>query len=174
MSIALRHTLVSDLDFVIASERADENSPFVVAWTREQHELALANKDMGHWLIERQGERIGYIILAGLAQEHQSIELRRIVVTDKDKGYGREALRLIKKRVFGEWGAHRLWLDVKEHNARARHLYESEGFIVEGVLRECVRNGREFESLVVLSILNDEYQTMGCQIISEESRNANE
>lgn len=160
MSIVLRPTLASDLDFVIASEHADENVPFVIAWMREQHELALSNKDIAHWIIEHQGERIGYIILAGLAQEHHSIELRRIVVTDKDKGYGRQVLRLIKQMVFDKLGAHRLWLDVKERNARARHLYESEGFILEGVLRECIKIGNTFESLFVLSLLQSEYHRM--------------
>jgi diamine N-acetyltransferase len=160
MSIVLRPTLVSDLDFVIASEQADENSPFIVVWTREQHELSLSSADMAQLIIQHKAKDkpVGYVILTGLAQPHQSIEFRRIVVTDKGNGYGRESLRLIKKMAFDELGAHRLWLDVKEHNTRARHLYESEGFVVEGVLRECIKVGDTFESLVVLSILQSEYQ----------------
>jgi hypothetical protein len=42
--------------------------------------------------------------LAGLADKNQSVEFRRIVVTEKNKGYGSEALRLIKQLVF-EHGA---------------------------------------------------------------------
>ena len=29
------------------------------------------------------------------------------------------------------WGAHRLWLDVYDFNARARSLYQAEGFVAE-------------------------------------------
>ncbi len=112
-----------------------------------------------HLIIENtaDGSRVGYIILAGLADVNQSIEFRRIVVTEKGKGYGKQALRLVKKLAFDELKAHRLWLDVKEHNVRARHLYEAEGFLAEGVLRECIKADVGFESLLVMSMLRDEY-----------------
>jgi len=160
MNVCLRRTLESDIDFVLSAENADENLPFIIAWTREQHMHALSNRDLQHLIIERcvDAGPVGYVILAGLGQVHQSIELRRMVVTEKNKGYGREALRLIKKKAFEELCAHRLWLDVKDHNLHARHVYESEGFIVEGVLRECIKSTGKFESLVVLSILQGEYQ----------------
>ena len=80
-------------------------------------------------------------------------------MTEKGKGYGKEALRLVKKMAFQELKAHRLWLDVKEHNVRARHVYESEGFVAEGVLRECIKAEVGFESLVVMSMLCGEYQS---------------
>lgn len=155
MSIRLRPTLNSDLDFVLNAERSDENSKFVIAWTYEQHEQALSSKDLLHLIAERcdDNEPVGYVILAGLEQAHQNIEFRRIVITDKGKGYGKKSLQLVKKMVFEELSAHRLWLDVKEHNLRAGHVYEVEGFIVEGVLRECLKTGEKFESLVILSML---------------------
>jgi RimJ/RimL family protein N-acetyltransferase len=52
-----------------------------------------------------------------------------------------------------------LWLDVFEHNARARHVYRSVGFVEEGVLRECVKQQERYASLVVMSILENEYRT---------------
>ena len=72
-------------------------------------------------------------------------------------GIGRAAVRLVKRFAFRKHGAHRLWLDVKEHNDRARRLYQAEGFIVEGVLRECLRGDSGFASLVVMSLLASEY-----------------
>jgi diamine N-acetyltransferase len=57
---------------------------------------------------------------------------------------------------FKELQAHRLWLDVKVHNARARSLYKSEGFSEEGLLRECFRGPVGFESLVVMALLHNE------------------
>jgi len=41
--------------------------------------------------------------------------------------------------------AHRLWLDVKEQNTRARAVYEKEGFRYEGTLRECLKGPEGFE-----------------------------
>lgn len=159
MNIKLRRTEQDDLDFVLSAEHSAEHQAFVSMWTRDQHLAALASDDIAHLIIERVADSnpVGYILLAGLANVHQSIEFRRIVVTDKNKGYGKEALRLIKKVAFEERGAHRLWLDVKEHNVRARHVYEGEGFVVEGVIRECVRVKEGFESLVLMSILRTEY-----------------
>jgi diamine N-acetyltransferase len=159
MNIRLVGTRENDLDFVLSAEQSAENRPFVTAWTREQHLGALSNKDLCPLIIENitDDSRVGYIILAGLADTNRSIEFRRIVVTEKGKGYGREALRLVKKMAFQELKAHRLWLDVKEHNVRARHLYDSEGFVAEGVLRECIKGEVGFESLVVMSMLRSEY-----------------
>ncbi|MEP6825358.1 MAG: GNAT family protein, partial [Ramlibacter sp.] len=72
-------------------------------------------------------------------------------------GYGRAALRVAKKVAFDDLGAHRFWLDVKTHNTRAKALYDSEGFVVEGLLRESVRTDTGFESLVVMSMLRTEF-----------------
>ena len=159
MNIRLLPTSEDDLDFVLSAEQSAENRSFVSVWAREQHLGALTSEGLSHLIIEdtNDGSRVGYIILAGLADANQSIEFRRIVVTEKGKGYGREALRLVKKLAFEELKAHRLWLDVKQHNVRARHLYEAEGFVAEGVLRECIKAEVGFESLVLMSMLRGEY-----------------
>lgn len=159
MKIRLRPTIEADLDFVIAAEQAAENRAFVGAWTRGQHRAAIESGDLSHLVIENAGgERVGYIILAGLTGSNESVELRRIVVTEKNRGCGRRALLEIKKLAFEKLKAHRLWLDVKEANARARHIYETEGFKTEGVLRECMKTENGYESLVVMSMLGGEYE----------------
>lgn len=160
MKICLRRTTKADLDFVLGAEQTAENRVFVSVWTREQHGAALESEGLSHFVIENlDGEPVGYIILAGLADANQSVEFRRIVVTEKNRGYGKKALREIKKLAFDELKAHRLWLDVKETNARARHLYEAEGFITEGVLRECLKTDGNYESCVVMSMLRGEYES---------------
>ena len=159
MNIRLRPTKESDLSFVLSQEQDSANSPFVRSWTYAQHLSALETEDLEHLIIERtvDGARVGYLILAGRTDENQNIEFRRIVITEKNKGYGRVAVRLVKQRAFDELKAHRLWLDVKEYNSRARHLYETEGFRTEGELRECLKSVDGFESLVVMSMLRKEY-----------------
>ena len=52
-------------------------------------------------------------------------------------------------RFVSQWSRdeHRLWLDVMDHNPRARHLYASEGFTHEGTLREALFREGRFVSL---------------------------
>jgi RimJ/RimL family protein N-acetyltransferase len=101
---------------------------------------------------------VGFVILAGLQGEHRSIEFRRIVVTEQGKGYGRAAVRAIQRHAFDTLSAYRLWLDVKEPHTRARAVYKKEGFHYEGTLRECLKGPEGFESLVVMSVLEQQYR----------------
>ena len=156
----MRRAAEGDLDFVLAAEGAEENRRFVGQWSREQHREALSNPDLAHLVVESiEDERpVGYVIMAGLLDGNRSVEFRRVVITEKGRGYGREVLRAVKRMAFEELKAHRLWLDVREKNERARRLYESEGFLVEGMLRECVSVGDGWESLVLMSLLEQEYR----------------
>jgi pyridoxine 5-phosphate synthase len=157
--VGLRPTTITDLDFVLAAEGEADTAPFILPWTREQHAAALADPDIDHRVVTDLADRaVGFVLLAGLASPHRSVEFRRLVVMEKGVGYGRAAVRAVVRLAFGGLGAHRLWLDVKTQNARARRLYESEGFVTEGVLRECmVRGDGGHDSLVIMSVLATEY-----------------
>jgi diamine N-acetyltransferase len=160
MEIELRRTTANDLPYVLSAERDDDNSCFIAVWPEEKHRAVLDDPNIEHLIIASKpnSHPIGFVILAGLQGEHRSIEFMRIVVTDKGKGYGRAAVRAIKRHAFDTLSAHRLWLDVKEHNTRARAVYEKEGFRYEGTLRECLQGPAGFESLVVMSVLEQEYR----------------
>ena len=157
--VRLRPTSEGDLDFVLREEGDEKNRPFIGRWPRARHLEALADDGVEHLVAEdRGGAPVGYAILTGVGDPARIICLKRLMVAVKGAGHGRAVLRLVKKRAFGELGAHRLWLDVKEGNARARGLYESEGFVAEGVLRDSFWTGEEYESLVVMSLLESEYR----------------
>lgn len=156
--IRLRVSRPSDLDFVIEAENHPDNRDYISQWTRDQHRKAVEAADLVHVIIEADLEPSGYMILAGLNDPARSIELLRLVVTDKGKGFGRDVLKLAKRCAFTRWNAHRLWLDVRSNNPRARQLYESEGFRVEGTLRDCILVNGAFVSVTILSILEEEYR----------------
>jgi diamine N-acetyltransferase len=173
--IRLRPTLQSDLDYVVSLERDPENLPFITPWDRTQHEAAIRFPDMRHFIIEGGAglESVGFLIVIGCRNPHQSMELKRMVVASKGQGLGRAALRVAKRVAFDDLGAHRFWLDVKSRNARAKALYDSEGFVLEGTLREAVRlqprasslsagrdsqQAAQFDSLIVLSMLKAEFE----------------
>ncbi len=154
-AIELLPSTTSDLDFALEAERDAENAPFILAWQPERHLAALDDPDQAHrtaWLGEH---RVGFILLAGLASPNRCVEFRRILVTRKGAGIGRQLVQAVKRLAFDEYRAHRLWLDVKEDNQRARRLYRSEGFTEEGTLRECLLGPVGFESLVVMALLSE-------------------
>ena len=59
---------------------------------------------------------------------------------------------------FDDLKFHRGWLDCKDYNARALHLYEAEGMQREGLIRETIITNGVYENLVVLGILDREYK----------------
>ncbi|MCJ0762686.1 GNAT family N-acetyltransferase [Variovorax terrae] len=161
--VRLRPTMQSDLEFVLSLEQDQANQPFITPWERTQHEAAIRFPDFRHFIIEGGPDldAEGFLILIGCRSPHQSLELKRMVVRTQGAGFGRAALRVAKKVAFDDLGAHRLWLDVKAHNTRAQALYDSEGFVVEGRLREAVRVARSegggYDSLIVMSMLQPEF-----------------
>jgi diamine N-acetyltransferase len=157
--VRLRPTMQSDLDYVQSLEQDPENLPYITPWEKVQHEAAIRFPDFRHFIIEagQDLERAGFLILIGCRNQHQCIELKRMVVQNKGLGHGHAAMREIKKIAFDDLGAHRLWLDIKKRNTRAQAIYAKEGFIREGELREAVRVHDGYDSLVVMSMLASEY-----------------
>ena len=159
-TVDLRPAGKHDLPMILRAEAAARRDGFVQGWSESEHLDALSRPGTAYFLVQDAGmaEVAGYAILRGLDDRvHRSIELKRFVVTVPGQGIGRAALREIKRLAFGVHHAHRLWLDAFTDNARARHLYASEGFVEEGVLRECVLRGDAWASLVVISLLAREY-----------------
>lgn len=148
----------ADLAFVAGAEADPDNARWIIAWPEARHRKALADPDQEYLMLDA-GEAgpVGYAMLAGLVSPHGSVELRRLVVTVKRRGHGRRALLALVQRAFATHRAHRLWLDVKAHNQPARSLYLSEGFRVEGTLRECLLGPEGYESLVVMALLAREW-----------------
>lgn len=161
-SVKIRPTTETDLETIIAMERSGENTPYIRQWPREKHLEALTDNNIGHFVIQADDDKriIGYIILIGLKNPDKAVEFKRIVINEKGNGYGRAAVRFIKKYVFEEIGFHRLWLEVLEKNNRAYQLYKSEGFVDEGVHRESLRQGDRYLSLIVMSMLRHEYENL--------------
>jgi diamine N-acetyltransferase len=157
--IRVRATTEDDLDLILQIEREPENVGFIAQWSREQHLETITDPDKAHWIIQAEADQrvLGYLILLNLNTPDRCILMKRIVIAEKGKGYGREALQLVKQAAFERFGAHRLWFDVMTHNQRARYVYQSEGFVEEGILRECMKVDDKFVSLVIMSMLEGEY-----------------
>jgi RimJ/RimL family protein N-acetyltransferase len=155
VSIRFRPTVDDDIEWVMATEQDPDNSPFIRHWSYDQHFAGIRDDNIGHFIVEETAthDRVGLVILVGVTNPDRSLEFKRIVITKKGGGVGRAAVKIIKRFAFEHLRFHRLWLEVVEGNDRATALYESEGFVTEGVHREALRQGESYRSLIVMSIL---------------------
>lgn len=149
---------VEDLDLILELEQRKENKTWIFPYTHERHRQVIHSDTEMHFTLKSEIHNLlGYVILAMTNKEDQSIELRRIVIKAKGIGLGRACLQWMKNYCFLELKAHRVWLDVFLENHRALKLYLSEGFVREGVKRECISGDGIKRSLYILSILHHEY-----------------
>jgi diamine N-acetyltransferase len=160
--IALRATRAADLDMILKLESDPENAEFIRQWSRNKHLESLSDANIAHLVIETVGKKmtVGYIILLGLEDPDENVEFKRIVIADKGHGYGRQAVRLVKQYTFEKLRCHRLWLEVMEHNIHAYALYDSEGFVMEGIHRESIKKPGKRVTVDVMSMLAHEYEKL--------------
>lgn len=158
--IILTNTILSDIDKIIEFENI--NRQFVHQYTKERHIALLTDNDCLHLSIRRldNGKLIGHMIIFGLCNQNKVLEFRRLTINEKGLGFGREAVSLLKQLCFDKLGFHRLWLDVYDDNHRAIKLYESEGFVKEGILRENIKTECGYRSQRIYSILENENKTI--------------
>jgi RimJ/RimL family protein N-acetyltransferase len=153
-----RNATSEDIPLIYALERLPEFRTFVGSWSMDQHLTTLADPSAAYIVAEDAREQIvAFAILQGLQSEHRAIELKRLVVGVPNQGLGRKLLSAVADRAFGEYSAHRLFLDVFETNDRARHVYETFGFRKEGVMRDAIYRDGIYHSLVLMSLLDNEY-----------------
>ena len=159
-SIGLRPASADEVDYIYQLEARPENSQYVMGYSRERHLQVIESPDEELLIIvdRSNGQPLGFVILAGLTNPNLSLEFRRLVVGDKGKGIGRQAVKLVIHYCFETLRFHRLWLDVYEDNHKAIHLYQSIGFTQEGKLRDVIKDGDGYRSLLLFSLLQNEHQ----------------
>ena len=161
--LSLRRATIDDLDYIMALEFAPENLKFIVPLEREYQEEVMKSdgtKKMNVIIEEHEtGNRAGYFMIEGLDTKSKEMEWTHVIIGRKGLGYGHEAMKLLKAWTFDVKKFHRAWLDCKDYNKVAIHLYESEGLIREGLIRETLLTDGIYEDLIIFGILDREYQT---------------
>jgi diamine N-acetyltransferase len=136
MDITLYPARPSDIAFIMECERRPGYERFVGQWPEEKHRAFMAHPEFTTLVASDARGPLGFAILHEWVLRPQNLYLKRVAVHDADKGHGRKILSALNDWVFAETKTHRFWLEVVEHNTRARHVYEQLGFIVEGLVRE--------------------------------------
>lgn len=134
-AIELIRATRADIAFVMATERTPGYEDLVGRWERQQHETAIADSRYVYFLGLRDGEPIGFSIVRDRASPDRVTYIKRIIVSDKDRGLGRALLTKIVDAIFDQTDAYRVWLGVLTHNTRAQTAYAAIGFRTEGVAR---------------------------------------
>src|SRR6187399_225293 len=121
MAVTLRPTHPDDLPFVTALERRPDNLEMIGQWSDAEHLDAIAGKDRReHWVIERDGERQGFIIAYDCSHAGAGIYVKRLLIDRKEHGTGTTALSAYLDLMFARPGIDHAWLIVRNHNSRAR------------------------------------------------------
>jgi RimJ/RimL family protein N-acetyltransferase len=98
---------------------------------------------------------IGLIQLVSPHQVHRSIELRIRIgdVSDRGRGFGRQAVEQACRYAFDALGMERVFLHVFEDNRQAIAAYEAAGFLNEGLMRRAALIEGEWKNVVVMGRL---------------------
>ena len=159
--LMLRRATVSDVDYITALQFAPENLKFIVPFDKNYQGKAAKSDGtqiMNVIIEERDTEDpAGYFMIRGLDNKAKEMEWTHVIVGRKGLGYGHEAMKLLKAWTFEIKKFHRAWLDCKDYNEIAIHLYESEGLQREGLIRETLLTDGIYENLIIFGMLDREY-----------------
>ena len=129
MATTLRPSTPGDLSFVTTLERDPANRDFIGQWADDEHLDAMAGKaGREHWVIERDGERAGYLIAYDTRALDGGVYVKRILMQDKERGTGKAALAAFLDDACARHGIAFVWLQVWNWNARAQAVYTKLGF----------------------------------------------
>ncbi|MFJ4683224.1 GNAT family N-acetyltransferase [Streptomyces sp. NPDC091377] len=112
------------------SPRPDEDAPF----------FGKRSGPLDHFVAELDGRIVGYVRIGfptELPSNSHVRQIRGLAVSEEARGsgVGRALVRAAVEEARAR-GARRITLRVLGHNTAARKLYESEGFVIEGVQPE--------------------------------------
>jgi RimJ/RimL family protein N-acetyltransferase len=127
-NLRLRTANIDDYDFINAAERDKDCTPWVNNWQMFWRVEKCGDNNFFQTIIETlESRRVGFIDFRDMLDETQ-VELKRIVIAERGKGLGKEAMYLSQKFAFEVLERNRLYLGTKPENLRAQHLYHATGF----------------------------------------------
>lgn len=136
--------------------------PLSLAKQKEWFERLLEDSTRMLFMIcsTEENKSLGTIGLDHIDFSNQTAEYGNILIGDQEsagKGYASEATRIILTYCFLRLNINKVYLKVLTENIKAIELYEKNGFVREGVLRDEHFDEGRFKDVVMMSILRKEY-----------------
>jgi RimJ/RimL family protein N-acetyltransferase len=159
--LVVRAAEENDLEFIMGLEQDKENKAFVFQGTIEEHLDEIRDENTYLMIIEDKSNHcpVGFI-LSGIQRKSDIFELRRIVISEKNKGFAKETISGLMRYCFGELSINRFWLDVFTDNHAGIHLYRQLGMTLDGILRESHKSGNLYRDQMIFSILKKEFSNI--------------
>ena len=118
--------------------KAIRDEPEVIRfWGRQTAEWPGDDDSVEEWVIELDGELIGFVQFSEEPDEdyrHADVDIL-LATRHHDQGLGTDAMRAICAYLIEQRGHHRITLGTWPHNERAIHVYEKLGFRRIGITR---------------------------------------
>lgn len=118
------------------------------------------------------GEIVGHISLGGISKKNKAARISRVLVgntTARGRGVCQGMIKAVLKIGFEDLGLHRIDLGVYDFNAAAIACYEKCGMKKDGVMRDVLKHGDSYWSLVEMSMLEHEWRELSGQKQGEVS-----
>ncbi len=156
--VELRHSLAKEIPVFLSIQIDPENKEYIGQYSKEEHLEKMNDPNIQYLTVfDINNKIVGFVILAGLKDSNHNIEFRRLVITEKGKGYGKATIEFIKKYAFEKLNAYRLWLDVYDFNERAFYVYQKMGFLEEGRKQESIQGEGKRKTQILMSILRKDF-----------------
>ncbi len=148
----------ADIETIINLESHKENKDFIWLGTYEEHKFEIEDKNHLLFVFKRKEDDliVGFALIK-LDFKSEIFELRRIAISHKGLGYGKEVMTALLKYAFQELNINRFWLDVYPDNVIGINLYEGLGMHRDGVLRQNYKSNRGYLDQIIYSVLKSEY-----------------
>ena len=120
----------------------------------------LTSPDKRGWIITRNGTPAGFLALTGLKGCHRRAEWGWYIgdADARGRGVGRAAQALGLDKAFDELGLEKVWAEVLADNDVALRAQAAAGFRREGYLRRHALKDGQFQDVVLLAILAEEWR----------------
>lgn len=123
-------------------------------------EAFLADPDRVGWIVTTGGKPCGFLMLSGVAEQHQRAQWGWYIgeAEARGRGAGRAAQALGLERAFYDYALQKVWSEVLADNDAALKAQAAAGFRREGYLRRHVFKDGRFRDVALLAILAEEWK----------------
>lgn len=166
-SICLRVLEEKDLDAIFAWKNNYELVNLIMA-----HPLPVARYEMDDWFKRNQSNKDQVLFGISEPKSGELLGIARLMFIDwisstaefgifigskngTGKGYGKETVKMMLKFAFQDINLHKVYLKVTESNTKAIGLYESCGFVREGLLKSHFWSKGKYENVILMGILKN-------------------